>query len=305
MKETLPDAIIKRNIKNANSVTKRAMARIEQKQRASPIVYSCYFTRSREGEQFVAEHVFSYQLSGVLTLNDGQREYVIKEGDLRFVKRNRLVKFNKQLPAGGEFRSVSIYLDQETLRDFAREYNYSAYHHEAGDAVLKLSQDPLIKSYFDSLLPYETAGRPFDESLLALKLKEAIMVLLQTNPSLKDVLFDFTEPGKIDLAAFMNKNFHFNVPISRFAYLTGRSLATFKRDFEKMFQLSPSRWLQQKRLKEAHYLLENKGASPSDIYLDLGFEDLSHFSFAFKKLYGIPPSKIPVHSKSVLVDPGK
>jgi hypothetical protein len=36
------------------------------------IAYSCYFTRSREGEQFVPEHVFSYQISGVLTMNDGK-----------------------------------------------------------------------------------------------------------------------------------------------------------------------------------------------------------------------------------------
>ncbi|MGZ3946425.1 MAG: helix-turn-helix domain-containing protein, partial [Mucilaginibacter sp.] len=101
-----------------------------------------------------------------------------------------------------------------------------------------------------------------------------------------------SEPGKIDLEAFMNKNFHFNVGLDRFAYLTGRSLATFKRDFEKLFSITPSRWLQQRRLQEAHYLIKEKGRTASDIYLDLGFEDLSHFSFAFKKLYGLAPSKV-------------
>ncbi len=98
--------------------------------------------------------------------------------------------------------------------------------------------------------------------------------------------------GKIDLEAFMNRNFHFNVELKRFAYLTGRSLATFKRDFEKIFHVSPSRWLLQKRLQEAHHLILDKGAAASDIYLDLGFEDLSHFSFAFKKMYGVSPSKV-------------
>lgn len=267
------------------------MTVIEEKS-TSQIVYSCYFTRSREGEQFVHEHILSYQLSGILTINDGHKEYVFKEGDLRFVKRNRLLKFNKQPPEGGEFRSLSIYLDQETLRNFAREYNYQAGVHEEGNAILDIKFDPLLKSYIDSLLPYEKAERPFNEALLSLKLKEAIMVLLQTNPELKNVLFDFTEPGKIDLAAFMNKNFHFNVQISRFAYLTGRSIATFKRDFEKIFHMSPGRWLQQKRLQEAHYLIKNMGKAPSDVYLDLGFENLSHFSFAFKKLYGVAPSKM-------------
>ena len=90
----------------------------------------------------------------------------------------------------------------------------------------------------------------------------------------------------------MNKNYHFNVELKRFAYLTGRSLATFKRDFEKIFHSSPSRWLQQKRLREAYYLIKEKGRAPSDVYIDIGFEDLSHFSFAFKKAYGIAPSRL-------------
>jgi AraC-like DNA-binding protein len=127
---------------------------------------------------------------------------------------------------------------------------------------------------------------------LSLKLKEAIFILLRTNPDLKEDLFNFSEPGKIDLQAFMIKNFHFNVKLERFAYLSGRSLAGFKRDFEKIFNGSPSRWLQQKRLQEAYYLIKEKGKSASDVYLDLGFEDLSHFSFSFKKACGVSSSKL-------------
>jgi AraC family transcriptional regulator, exoenzyme S synthesis regulatory protein ExsA len=130
------------------------------------------------------------------------------------------------------------------------------------------------------------------QELMKLKLKEAITLILIVNPELKEVLFDFTDPYKIDLEAFMNKNYHFNVKLKRFAYLTGRSLATFKRDFEQTFNSPPGRWLQQKRLEQAYYLITRKGKTASDIYLELGFEDLSHFSFVFKKMYGESPSKI-------------
>lgn len=256
------------------------------------IVYSCYFTRSREGEQFVPEHVFSYQIAGSVILNDGSKEYAFREGEFRFLKRNNLVKFIKYPPEKGEFKSLSVYLDQETLRSFSMEYGYTSAHRHEGDAILQLKPDPLYKSYMDSLMPYDQLSQPGNDRLLSLKLKEAILILLQANPGLKDALFDFTEPGKIDLEAFMNENFHFNVELKRFAYLTGRSLATFKRDFEKLFHTSPSRWLQQRRLQEAHHLIKDKGKSASDVYLELGFEDLSHFSFAFKKKYGAAPSKI-------------
>jgi AraC-like DNA-binding protein len=172
------------------------------------------------------------------------------------------------------------------------EYGYKAVQHTEENTVLELQSNKLLTSYIDSLLPYQESDQTGNQQLVSLKLREAILILLRTNPGLKNILFDFTEPGKIDLEGFMNKNFHFNVQLQRFAYLTGRSLATFKRDFEKIFHLSPSRWLQQRRLQEAHYLIKEKGKAVSDVYLDLGFEDLSHFSFVFKKKYGVAPSKI-------------
>jgi AraC-like DNA-binding protein len=256
------------------------------------IVYSCYANRSREGEQFVLDHAFSYQEAGTLILDDGTKKHTFKEGDFKLVRRNHLVKFNKLPPAHGEFKSLSVYLDQETLRNFSMEYGYKNEKHEEGKAIIALKNNPLYKGYIDSLIPYLQMDITGNSKLTDLKLKEAILLLLQINPELKNVLFDFSEPGKIDLEAFMNKNYHFNVEMKRFAYLTGRSLATFKRDFEKIFNASPSRWLLQKRLQEAYHLIRNKGAAASDIYLELGFEDLSHFSFAFKKMYGVSPSKV-------------
>jgi AraC-like DNA-binding protein len=257
-----------------------------------PIAFSCYVARSREGEQFIPEHVFTYQVAGSMVMNDGNKEYIFNEGDFRFGKRNRLVKFLKIPPEGGEFKSVSVRLSQETLRNFSMEFGYEAEKHVNGDAVLNLESHALYKNYMDSLIPYLQLNQLGNEKLLSTKLNEAILLLLKVNPELKNVLFDFSEPGKIDLEGFMNKNFHFNVELNRFAYLTGRSLATFKRDFERLFHISPSRWLLQRRLQEAHYLIKEKGHQPSNVYLELGFEDLSHFSFAFKKAYGVAPSRI-------------
>jgi AraC-like DNA-binding protein len=59
-----------------------------------------------------------------------------------------------------------------------------------------------------------------------------------------------------------------------------------------LFNETPSRWLVKKRLEEAHFLITQKNKKPSDIYLELGFEDLSHFSFAFRKQYGQTPTQL-------------
>ncbi|MGE8526743.1 helix-turn-helix domain-containing protein [Chryseobacterium rhizosphaerae] len=90
----------------------------------------------------------------------------------------------------------------------------------------------------------------------------------------------------------MQKNDKFNVNLERFAFLTGRSLSAFKRDFKKIFNETPNRWLIKRRLLEALFLIKEKKQRPTDIYIDLGFEDLSHFSFAFKKEFGISASSL-------------
>lgn len=258
----------------------------------SKISYSCYQARSREGEQFVHEHIFSYQISGILTLNDGHQQHVFNPGDFRLIRRNQLVKFLKEPPEGGEFRSVSVYLDQQTLRSVSVAHHIYSSPPLDQDTVIKLAFHPMLKGYIDSLTPYRQSGTEINTKLIDVKLREGIFILLQRYPELKDILFDFRDPVKTDLKGFMEKNFHFNVAAERFAYLTGRSLSTFKRDFDKVFNTSPSKWLQQRRLQEAHYQISKKGRAASEIYLELGFEDLSHFSFAFKKRYGISPSKL-------------
>jgi AraC-like DNA-binding protein len=80
--------------------------------------------------------------------------------------------------------------------------------------------------------------------------------------------------------------------LAQFAKLTGRSLSTFKRDFVKIFGTTAEKWLQKQRLERAYFLITQKNKRPSTIYLELGFETLSHFSYAFKKQFGQTPTEL-------------
>lgn len=256
------------------------------------IAFSCYHSSNKDGEHFVPEHTLSFQLSGILILNDGHKKYFPENGCFRLIRRNQLLKFVKEPPADGPFKSVSIYLDQETLKNFSLENGIVAAKKQYDVPVISIKKTAVIESYMESMLTYNQSNAFTNQALIDVKLKEGILLILQTNPEMKNILFDFSEPFKIDLEAFMNKNYHFNVRLERFAYLTGRSLATFKRDFERIFGSSPGRWLQLKRLQQAYYLITEKRRKASDIYIELGFEDLSHFSYAFKNQFGVAPSKI-------------
>jgi len=83
----------------------------------------------------------------------------------------------------------------------------------------------------------------------------------------------------------------YDLSIEDIAGFTGRSLASFKRDFKKISDLSPQRWLIEKRLKVAHDIIRNEGRKVSDVYLEVGFKNLAHFSNAYKKQFGVAPSR--------------
>lgn len=260
---------------------------------AESILYSCSVKQYRGNEQFVAEHSLGYIIAGEMHLFINNETIVCKAGTIGLTRKNQLLKSVKFPPQGGEFKSISIFLTQEMLRQYANAHNIVTGNvNDKTPAVQLPADNPFLKGYFQSLLPYCTANEKLSASLGELKAKEAVEVLLKIQPDLKNLLFDFSEPHKIDLEAFMNRNFTYNVPLSNFAKLSGRSLAGFKRDFEKIFSTSPGTWLQQKRLKEAYFLIKEKGKKPSDVYLDVGFENLSHFSYAFKKIYGLAPSMV-------------
>jgi len=255
------------------------------------IIHSCTVGPVISEEQFIPEHFFLYLVTGSMLAYDGNREYKIKPGDYGLARRNHLAKYNKNTD-NGRFEKIVIFFDQPFLQAFNNEYQFYIDKEKSTDAIIKMGKNPLVQHFIQSLTPYLNDQGKMEPDFHTIKRKELLLILLKERPDLKNILFDFGKPEKIDLQAFMNRNYKFNVTLERFAFLTGRSLSAFKREFQQTFNDTPGSWLMEKRLREAYFQITKKGRKPSDIYLDLGFEDLSHFSFAFKKLFGHSPSKL-------------
>ncbi|WP_295727780.1 helix-turn-helix transcriptional regulator [uncultured Muribaculum sp.] len=91
---------------------------------------------------------------------------------------------------------------------------------------------------------------------------------------------------------FGAKNYLSELSIEEFAHYSGRSLSSFKREFAELSGgYTPARWIMRKRLDDAMVMLK-KGISASEVYVQVGFKNLSHFSTAFKKHFGIAPTRI-------------
>lgn len=254
-------------------------------------ITSCYIGPEISPEHFIPEHIFMFLAKGDVTGYDGDKKYTMKGGEYVLVRKNHLARYTKQ-EDDGSFEKVVVVFDENFLKQFQQKHQIKRIGSVAKGAFFELAKTELVPNFVSSLMPYYNGSYKIDDAFQQVKKEELLLILLQTNPELVNILFDFGIPEKIDLEVFMNHNYKFNVGIERFAYLTGRSLSSFKRDFMKIFLETPNRWLVKRRLKEAHFLINKKQQKPIEIYLDLGFEDLSHFSFAFKKLFGYAPTRM-------------
>lgn len=256
------------------------------------LVYSCAFEKYRGYEEFIPEHFLGFQLSGETHAFSADGNTVISKNMVVLVTKNQLIRTIKYPSKSGNYQFVSITLDKQVLEKYALENKIIIEKRFEGKQKLFFEPDEFFTSYFLSLSPYINKKREATPKLANLKIREAIELLLQSNPDFKNILFDFNVPYKIDLEEFMNKNYMFNVSVESFATLTARSLSGFKRDFSKIFGTTPKQWLREKRLEEAHYLIKHKQQKPADIYLDLGFKNLSHFYYSFKQKFGVSSSEL-------------
>ncbi|WP_336517378.1 AraC family transcriptional regulator [Pollutibacter soli] len=224
-------------------------------------------------------HMLIWFISGETKIVQADATYIFKKGDIFLIPRNQLATIINYPKDGEPHKTVVMHLSTTRLRDYYSKLNVKP-KPSASHKILSYNNHPLLESCLSSLIPYfEMKDLPGD--IATLKITEALTILRTIDEKIDDVLANFEEPGKIDLASYMEKNFMFNLPLEKFGYLTGRSLTTFKRDFNKAFNTTPQRWLTQKRLELAHYQFVEKKMKPIDVCYEVGFENLSHFSFAF------------------------
>ncbi|MBV4358746.1 helix-turn-helix domain-containing protein [Pinibacter aurantiacus] len=252
------------------------------------IKLSSYEDKFFKSDIMFDQHMLVWFLSGETKIVQADSTYFFGKGDIFLIPRNQLATIINYPKDGHPHKTVVMHLSEERLRNFYANRTIKPKTLQS-HKIYSFNNHPLLESCLASLIPYFDM-KNIPEDIASIKITEAISILRTLDNEIDGVLTNFEEPGKIDLVDYMEKNFMFNLPMEKFGYLTGRSLTTFKRDFKKAFSMTPQRWLTQKRLELAHYQLTEKKKKPLDVCYEVGFENLSHFSFAFKKHFGFAPS---------------
>jgi len=255
------------------------------------IFVSCKREVHYSRELILDQHALVHVFAGMLELSYADQVHRFTQGTTLLIPRNQLGRMVKRPADGVPFRSLSILFPEALLKKF-----YAARTENPAEGKWKghlaLEKHPLLESLFSSLVPYFAMQDELPPELAEIKIAECLTVLDACSPHAQRLLSDFHEPGKVNLADFMEQHFLYNLPLEKLAYLSGRSLSTFKKDFEKVFKSTPRRWLTRKRLEHAHYQIAVNKRKPTEIFIDAGFENLSHFSFAFKKHFGYNPGQV-------------
>lgn len=261
----------------------------------SGIFLSCFSDYSEKCIHATPEHTLVYLYSGEQVIQDGNETITIQAGECAFVRRNHRLLMYKNSKGDELYKGISLTFKRNVLRNFYSQIKKSDLPKKVSipqENVFKIKPSPDVTSLFQSLTPYFDDKIKPTEGVAHLKIQEGIYALLNNSELLFPVLFDFTEPWKIDILEFLDENYKDELTMEQIASYTGRSLATFKRDFNKISNLSPQKWLIKKRLESAYFKLKEEGMKVQDVYLEVGFKNPSHFSTAFKKQYGIPPTEI-------------
>ncbi len=181
-----------------------------------------------------------------------------------------------------------LFFSEKMLKTFLEKHVSKTHKKEIPFFVIE--NDYYITNFLESLSIIDEHPTLLSDDFLAIKFEEIMLYLCSKYGSnfksyLQSLVVDETSPFK----EVVERNVYSNLRLEEIAFLCNMSLSTFKRHFLNEYKASPGKWLQEKRLEKAKSLLEQGHIKASDIYIELGYNNLSNFSSAFKNKFGFSP----------------
>lgn len=93
-----------------------------------------------------------------------------------------------------------------------------------------------------------------------------------------------------EVARYMERHFVEKLTVEQLAQRSGLSVRQFQRVFRRIFRMGPIEHLSRIRIRSACTRLATTEESLSEIAMECGFYDQSHFSNQFRRFKGISPS---------------
>lgn len=239
-------------------------------------------------------HSIVYVLSGQKKWITPAGDYLVKENQSIFVRKGA---FKNQQYFEEGFCVLMFFMKDDFIKkcfdqDIRMESN-APKRVEHPEFIYRIQVSESLRTLYHSFFSYLNQENRIAQKLIELKFREMILNICTdpNNSSLKDVVYTLYKNSYGSIEQIMEEQFIYNLKIDDFAKLCGRSVSTFKREFRKLYNSTPGKWLLSKRLNFARSLILQTDLTVQEICYESGFESDSHFIRSFKDKFGLTPNQ--------------
>ncbi|WP_162903106.1 helix-turn-helix domain-containing protein [Taibaiella koreensis] len=257
------------------------------------VIEQCTQRNGERGILYPQEHVLLCVLQGSVLLTMGAQTYTIAKNEMTLLKKATVVPYEKKGDSDGEhiYYGLMFSIKDDLIKSFLATTEKITPKGTSGEIRTGVhAMTECLITFASSLRPYFQNTAEVYPGQLSLKMKEMLYHLGIGNHALYQQLLQFHQPVQTGIQYIMEEYYTSPVPIAELAYMSGRSLSSFKRDFQAVYNMPPATWIRKRRLQKAKEMLEATQLPVSDICFSLGFENMSHFSRIFKDFHGQAPS---------------
>ena len=223
---------------------------------------------------------FFYMLEGDLVSYD-------KRGKHRLEEKNAIVKncghyITKYFPKEntGYCEAIAIFLYPDLLKEVYKNEVPSFLELDGISSSKRMIASELVEQFINNITLYFEEPEMVDEELGLLKIRELITILLKSenHKNVGKLLSEIFAPINVSFQNSIKENLYNPLTLEQLAFICNMSLSSFKREFKKVFDETPARYIKAKRLERAAQLLISSSDLISAIGFDCGFQDVTTFS---------------------------
>jgi AraC-like DNA-binding protein len=257
------------------------------------VEYKC-LVEDHQSDIWAHQDYFAYVVGGEKKWETPLGSHKVGPGEILYVRKGAatVYQYFKE-----PFFVIFIFISDDFIRRVVLGEN-DQFINTAGpylenNRLLLLDKHPVMDAYFKSLEVFFTQNQAMRDNLLALKMEELVLniISLPGNRALKQHFVNMADGRRSSLAELMHANYLKAFAIKDFARMSGRSLASFRRDFRNEFNTPPGKWLLKKRLAHSRFLLHTTQKQIGEVLYASGFSNRAHFNKVFKKEYGCSPNE--------------
>jgi len=248
-------------------------------------------TAAGKRTSFITEHTLIFVLNGHKLLHIEDQTHIAEAGHLVLMKRG-IYAMSEFVPDGLNYEALLLFFNDEFVKKFLHTWQLTTAQAAETAAHLVVPSNELLDGFKTQFMGYFGKTVAGLENILQLKLQELLLLLLAGSHK-KQVLnflqsIAFGQP--LDIDYIVRKHLFQPLTLEELAKLSGRSLASFKRDFQQQYQSSPKKWINDQRLEHARMMLHHSNKQVSEVAMECGFDNVPHFIRIFKQKYGTTPN---------------